>query len=325
MGKLPGFSKWHKIGEKLESHVHNKSHSDAVAEACGLKEKFENPFLTLPYEVNTQKAERVQHNREVLKWVIKTIELCGKQCIAYRGHRESITSNAMNSGNFLAILKLIAETNIDVKNHLNTPVAKNAMYISPKIQNEIINIIGYDILQAELIEEIKEAKFFSILADEVESHKVEQLPICIRFVDKSNDIREEFLEFSRCEQINGKAIAREIVRVLEKAGLNIKNCRGQGYDGAGNMASEAIGVQREIKNICEKAVYTHCCGHNLNLVITTACKITIIQNTLDIVKEVTLMFVKVIFFRDILCFNLASYLKGTLLERKIIILFNWCQ
>ena len=57
-------------------------------------------------------------------------------------------------------------------------------YLSPKIQNETINIIGYDVLQADLVNEIKQAKFFSIPAHEVENHKVEQFPICIRFVDK---------------------------------------------------------------------------------------------------------------------------------------------
>ena len=46
---------------------------------------------------------------------------------------------------------------------------------------------------------MKEAKFFSILADEVESHKSEQFPIWIRFMDKNNNIREEFLELGRCE------------------------------------------------------------------------------------------------------------------------------
>ena len=61
------------------------------------------------------------------------------------------------------------------------------------------------------------------------------------------------------------------------------------------MSSEAVGVQQQIKKLCEKAVYTHCCWHNLNLVITAACRIPIIQNTLDIVNEVTMVFVKVKF------------------------------
>ena len=84
-------------------------------------------------------------------------------------------------------------------------------------------------MQAKLIKEIKDAKFFSILADEVENHHVEQLPICIRFVDANSSIREEFLEFGRCKRLNGEAIAKEILRVLKKAGLDISNGRGQGY------------------------------------------------------------------------------------------------
>ena len=46
---------------------------------------------------------------------------------------------------------------------------------------------------------MKKAKFFSILADEIESNKFEQLPIWIRFMNKNNNIREKFLEFGRCE------------------------------------------------------------------------------------------------------------------------------
>ena len=104
-------------------------------------------------------------------------------------YRENIVSNENNCGNFLAILKPLAQTNYNLQNHLTSPVAKNATYLSPKIQNEIISIIGYDILHADLTNEIKEAKIFSILADEVERHRVEQLPICIRFVDKKNSSR----------------------------------------------------------------------------------------------------------------------------------------
>ena len=75
---------------------------------------------------------------------------------------------------------------------MDNPIAKNAQY-SPQIQNEIIGVIAYDALQRDLMDEVKKAKFFIILADEVESHFVEQLPICVRLVDKSNDICKEFL------------------------------------------------------------------------------------------------------------------------------------
>ena len=122
---------------------------------------------------------------------------------------------------------------------MDNPIAKNAQY-SPQIQNEIIGVIAYDALQRGLMDEVKKAKFFIILADEVESHFVEQLPICVRLVDKSNDICKEFLEFRRCTQVNGEAISNEIFPIINKADLYIMNCRCQGYDGASNMSSEVI-------------------------------------------------------------------------------------
>ena len=58
--------------------------------------------------------------------------------------------------------------------------------------------------------------FFSVLADEFDSHHVEQLPLCIRFVDDDNDIRDEFLEFGQSKRTDGKSIAEEIYYSLKK-------------------------------------------------------------------------------------------------------------
>ena len=116
-----------------------------------------------------------------------------------RGHRESLFQEDQNPENFLEILKLLSEANIELEQHLRNLLAKNATYISPDIQNQIINIVGYGIIQKDLVDEIKEAKFFSILSDEVECHHVELLPVCIRFIGKQKHISEEFLEFGICK------------------------------------------------------------------------------------------------------------------------------
>ena len=194
----------------------------------------------------------MEHNTEVLKWIIKVVILCGKQFLPLRGHRENINDSSHNSGNFLAILKLLSQTNEALKEHLKCPVAGNATYISPKIQTEIINIIAYELLQKYLIDEIKNAKFFTILAHEVKSHHVEQLPLCIRFVDDKKNIREEFLEFGKCARVTGEAISNQIIHIIKKVGLDIKDCRGQGYRGASNMSSEAVAVQARIKALVKK-------------------------------------------------------------------------
>ena len=58
------------------------------------------------------------------------------------------------------------------------------------------------------------------------------------------------------------------------------------------MSSEAVGVQARIKALRKKAVYMHCCGHNLNLVVVSAFKFPAIRNVLDKVQEVAQMFIK---------------------------------
>ena len=57
------------------------------------------------------------------------------------------------------------------------------------------------------------------------------------------------------------------------------------------ICHQAVRVQARIKTLCEKAVYTHCSGHNLSLVVT-GCKLPVIRNVLDKVQEVIQMFIK---------------------------------
>lgn len=42
--------------------------------------------------------------------------------------------------------------------------------------------------------EVKNAQIYTFMADEVTSHNVELMPLCVRFVDKDLNIREELLE-----------------------------------------------------------------------------------------------------------------------------------
>lgn len=97
---------------------------------------------------------------------MKGIIFCGKQGIPLRGKTDSgrihVTPESeqplQNEGNFRALLRYAAESGDKyLSEHLVTS-QKNALYTSPQIQNEIMDICD--------IHEVKEAKFFSILDDE---------------------------------------------------------------------------------------------------------------------------------------------------------------
>ena len=58
----------------------------------------------------------------------------------------------------------------------------NAKYTSPEIQNQMIQLVGSAILD-EIVRRVKEAKLYSIIADETPDHsKTEQLSLLVRYV-----------------------------------------------------------------------------------------------------------------------------------------------
>jgi len=86
------------------------------------------------------------------------------------------------------MLKVLANYDPVLKKHLQKPRQGNATYLSPHTQNELIDIIGKDIIQSDIVKEIQKAVCYSIMVDEVTSHNKEIMPVCIRFVYKNKNI-----------------------------------------------------------------------------------------------------------------------------------------
>ncbi len=115
-------------------------------------------------------------------------------------------------------------------------------------------------IREALIEEVKESKFFAILADEdADISNIEQMEVVVRFVDKKSVIREQFLGFVSCSNgLSGEAISERIFDAMNTFGLDVRNCCGQEYDGAGDMAGRCSGAAVRIQNSYPKAKYVHC-------------------------------------------------------------------
>ena len=172
------FSNWVKLSDTLNTHSKHSYHLDALQLADILKMTIENPASRIDILTNSALRTRITENKHILRQIVRTILFLAKQGMAFRGDVEDISSNK-SPGNFLALLAMLAENDSILHNHLYQPRARNATYLSPRSQNEIINIIGYDMLRAKIISEVKEARFYSVLADEVSSHNVEHLPLSL--------------------------------------------------------------------------------------------------------------------------------------------------
>ena len=66
-------------------------------------------------------------------------------------------------------------------------------YISPAIVDEIINLMGQNILRG-IISDVKGAQWYAIIADETtDVSGTEQLSVFLRWVDKSYEVYEDLL------------------------------------------------------------------------------------------------------------------------------------
>lgn len=172
----------------------------------------------------------------------------------------------------------------------NLGAASKAKYTSPKSQNKLIEVIA-NFITDDLAEEVRSAKFYSIMSDEVTSHGKELMPLRIRFVDKDNNIREEFVGFHFLRRITRRDISVTIVITLEKLNISVENMHLQCYDKAANMASDRCGAQKFVrKSGAALAPYMHCTSHRLNLVNVHSCGVTDVKLTLDQMKSVYLFF-----------------------------------
>jgi hypothetical protein len=101
---------------------------------------------------------------------VKTAIFCGRQGIPLRGHSDTGTlalpdgDPVVNDGNFRALLHFrIDAGDVALNEHLESCV-RNATYISPKFQNEIVVTCG-DIIVEDITNRITQSGSFSVLAD----------------------------------------------------------------------------------------------------------------------------------------------------------------
>lgn len=177
--------------------------------------------------------------------------------------------------------------------HLKNPTNKKGVYISPIIQNELIDISG-KLLKTRVISNAIRNVYFSVLADETSDISgIEQLSIGVRYFDKeSQKVREDFIGFEPLSAMDANSIAKVIVETLQKSGFDLNNLVGQGYDGCSVMAGKENGVAAKICQMYPKAQFFHCASHKLNLVLHDLNAVADIRNAIGVIKSV------IKFFRD---------------------------
>ena len=283
---------WANKTQKVLAHSKLDYHLNSMAQMDEFLARFEQPSEAVDAILDMQAQRNIQENCQVIASLMKVVLVCGVQGLALRGHRDDKVElshpSIANIGNFLELVRFRAETDDSLRRHLHS-APRNAQYTSKTIQNELIDVIGRHI-QSDVLSEVKEAKHFCIIADEVtDTSNKEQLSLCLRYV-LEDKVKEAFVGFIEVERITGKILAENILQALTSWDLRLENIRGQCYDGASNMSGARAGCSAIVKQHAPLAEYTHCASHRLNLAVLSACKIQSFRNTESYLGEIARFF-----------------------------------
>ncbi|CAH1099479.1 unnamed protein product [Psylliodes chrysocephalus] len=185
------------------THQRNQYHQIVVKSGKNFLTTFYKPEPNIINQISSQRMTQVNENRERLRPIVKTIIFCCHQNISLCGHRDDgnlldvvAGNNSMvaDEGNFRAFLKFRIESGNKALQHHLEICKSNATYISKTVQKELIDVCK-EIIQENILQNVKAAKYFSILFDETTdlSH-ISQLSLSFRYL-YNGTIKEDFVTF----------------------------------------------------------------------------------------------------------------------------------
>ncbi|KAJ3639191.1 hypothetical protein Zmor_004061 [Zophobas morio] len=111
-------------------------------------------------------------------------------------------------------------------------IPANATYLSPEIQNSIIQILA-DMVSEDIVKDIQNADipWFSILEDGTrDKNNRENVSIGVRY-DRHGKVKEAFLVIKTCNDLNAQAFTDLTLKVFDDYGLDTSKILSQCYDG----------------------------------------------------------------------------------------------
>ena len=160
---INGFNKWRKP-EKLQSHENSLVHRRAFTTWKEAERRIIDK-TGIDVQVQAQIQLEKQRWRDILKRILSCIKFLVSQNLALRGHEEHLHKDEdTNVGNFLSVIKLVAQYDPLLEKHLQHVRENPASisYLSPEIQNEFIHLLASTV-RNQLLSEIRKKQVLRYL------------------------------------------------------------------------------------------------------------------------------------------------------------------
>lgn len=266
---VTGFNNWSKAlakGQGLKKHEASNIHLLAM-----VSWKEHSSRSASNQEISSLLNDTVLEKRRFyVKEIISTVLFLVKNELPFRGNWNN--EDKHESGLFNNLFKHLLERDEHLRK-CQEAMPKNALYTSPKIQNELIYTIA-DWLRQSIVTEVNEASYATIFADGTTDRNGDEiLSIAFRYVLKDEPI-ETLICFEKADDKTANGFFRIIINRMQELGVDLARLLlSQCYDGAAVNSGEHAGLQVLIQNHFNRKIpYVHCISHRLHLVVMEIVK-----------------------------------------------------
>ena len=251
-----GWKDYRKGREDLRKHENSEIHKHAL-EVYIIAATSDSMSKLIDFKGQQQHLKK----RAALDTIFARLKWFGQRGLAIRRHEH-------DEGNFKSLMEFVSNYYPNLKEHVESEI--RTKHMGWEIQNEILKMLS-DGATRTLIKQVQDAKQFAIIIDEVcDKGWVEQLSICLRWVDKEYEVQVKWMTFIALDKSDAEMIYTMVKQCLLAYGLTFENCRGQACDGASVMRGRKNGVSTRILRDYPLAIYSYCSGHGLSLICQDA-------------------------------------------------------
>lgn len=273
---------------QLASSIDQLAKKEAAVEECN-----DEPQLS---------AEEKEY-RDFLRSLFEIVLLLGKHNIPLATDQGSQSGH---KSNFQALLDISINGGDEVLRKRFHATAVNTEYLSVTQQNQLLDVCE-NTVREEILMEVRESRFFSLVTGElVEFAGESHLPLFLRFVNQSNSVREEFLDFALFEGDEAAIVERLESQLTERWGLSMEDCRGQAHKASGSISTKMKAVSVLLMEKYPLALHMHSSSTALNIHLAHSLPFPNVQILMETLKSID-AFLKFPFTLDELNKAISNY------------------
>ena len=177
-------------------------------------------------------ADTIERNRSIILSIMDVIIALGQRGIPLKGSWKATDKDSeseFEDSKFNFFVEWKSTYDKLLKEHVTT-CSENATFLSPTIQNQLINCVG-DEIRSNIVRKAIRSPFISIMADETtDASTKEQISVCVRYLsslDGKVEVHEDFLGFIEVEKTDAATLADAIIKHLLEWGVDVTKWRGK--------------------------------------------------------------------------------------------------